>query len=133
MTATSFFFAHNTETRIPDGVHKWTSIRFGVDKFETGAVLTKLKLSLSVRTKHRGDLQIILEGPSGYQALVHNEEGAGKDNLILKDIDFTEDFADIEANGYWYLRIQDRLKGDAAVLKSAVLEVSTDEVSAPTP
>lgn len=126
VTASSFFFPHNQEIRIPDGGNKWTSIRFGVDKFDTGAIVTKLKLSFDIRTRHRGDLQILLEGPGGYQALIHNEGGAGEDNLILKDIDFTGDFASIEANGFWYLRVQDRLKGDIAVLKSAVLEISTD-------
>lgn len=133
VTASSFFFPHNEEIRLPDGATKWTSIRFGVSKFETGALATKVKLSLDIRTAHRGDLQVLLEGPGGYQAVIHNEGGAGKDNLIANDIDFTEDFADIEANGFWYLRVRDRLKGDVSVLKSAVLEISTDGGDTPTP
>jgi subtilisin-like proprotein convertase family protein len=126
VTASSFFFAHNEDTRIPDGVQKWTSFRFGVDKFGSGATVTKVKLSLEINTGHRGDLQVILEGPGGYQALVHNENAAGKNNLIFRDRDFTASFAEIEADGYWYLRVQDRIAGDKAMLKSAVLEISTD-------
>lgn len=126
VTGSSLFFPHNKQIRIPDGVQKWTSIRFGVNKFETGEILTNIRLSLDIRTKHRGDLQIILEAPGGYQIAIHNEGGADEDDLILSDINLTDAFADIEANGYWYLRIQDRLKGDTAVLKSAVLEISTD-------
>ncbi|RYD19378.1 MAG: hypothetical protein EOP88_19210 [Verrucomicrobiaceae bacterium] len=135
VTASSFFFPHNEEIRLPDGATKWTSVRFGVDKFDTGTLVTKLKLSLDIRTAHRGDLQIALEAPGGYQVVIHNEGGAKKDNFIINDVDLTEAFADIEANGFWYLRVRDRLKGDIAVLKSAVLEVSTDggDDAPPTP
>lgn len=134
VTASSFFFPHNEEIRLPDGATKWTSVRFGVDKFDTGLVVSKVKLSLDIRTAHRGDLQIALEGPGGYQVVVHNEGGAGKANFIINDVDFTEAFADIEANGFWYLRIRDRLKGDICTLKSAVLEISTDgSETTPTP
>ncbi len=134
VTASSFFFPHNEEIRLPDGATKWTSVRFGVNKFDTGLVVSKVKLSLDIRTAHRGDLQIALEAPGGYQVVVHNEGGANKPNFIIKDVDFTEAFADIEANGYWYLRVRDRLKGDICTLKSAVLEISTDgSETTPTP
>lgn len=136
VTGSSLFFPLNKETVIPDGSKKWTSFRIGVDKFETGALLTKVKLSLDISTKDRGDLLVILEGPGGYSAVIHNEQGGGKPNLIVDGKDLTEAFVEIEANGYWYLRVQDRIKGDKATFKSAVLEVSTDEVAdstTPTP
>jgi subtilisin-like proprotein convertase family protein/V8-like Glu-specific endopeptidase len=133
VTASSLFFPHNEEIRLPDGATKWTSVRFGVSKFDTGALVTKVSLSFDIRTAHRGDLQVLLEGPSGYQAVIHNEGGANKENLIANDIDLTEAFSDIEANGYWYLRVRDRLKGDVSVLKSAVLEISTDDGETTTP
>ncbi|RYD46868.1 MAG: hypothetical protein EOP85_06575 [Verrucomicrobiaceae bacterium] len=126
VTGSSLFFPHNKQIKLPDGAEKWTSVRFGVDKFDTGTLISKVRLSLDIRTKHRGDLQVVLEGPGGYQALIHNEGDADADNLILADADLSASFTDIEANGYWYLRIRDRLKGDPAVLKSAVLEISTD-------
>ena len=126
VTGTSLFFPYNHKQTIPDGVQRWTSLRIGVDKFPDESLISDVKLSLDIRTKHRGDLQIILEGPGGYQALVHNEEGAGKNNLVFKGKDFTSAFTGIDPNGYWYLRIQDRLKGDVSTFKSARLEISVD-------
>jgi subtilisin-like proprotein convertase family protein len=73
----------------------------------------------------------MLEGPGGYQAVVHNEQGAGKNDLIIKSGDYSANFSEIEPNGDWFVRVQDRLKGDVATLKSFVLELSTDEASIP--
>jgi len=126
ISSSSIIFPNYEKKVIPDGVPKYTSFRFGVDKFETGALVTKLKLSLEITTKHRGDLLVILEGPTGVQALVSWERGGEKNNLVVKDKDFTSKFGESEANGFWYLRVQDRLKGDKATFKSATLEISTD-------
>ena len=48
-------------------------------------------------------------------------------NLILNDMKYSSDFAGVLANGKWQLRVQDRLKGDIATFKSAVLELSATE------
>ncbi len=133
VTASSFFFPHHQDTKIPDGVPKWTSFRFAVNKFGSEAIATKVKLSLEIMTGHRGDLQVRLEGPEGYFRDLYSEVGAGQDNLILRDSDLSEDFVNIKADGYWYLRVQDPIAGDKAVLKSAVLEISTDSNSTTVP
>lgn len=134
VSSSSVFFPYNRPQRIPDGEHKWTSFRIRVGGFEDTALVTAVRLSLDIRTKHRGDLQVLLEGPGGYYAVVHNEQGANRNNLILKDAEFSSAFTDIVANGNWYVRVQDRLTGDVATLKSIVLEIATDDSSAtPTP
>jgi len=133
VSSTSTFFPYYREEKIPDGEHKWTSFKVRVNQFGETAQVSSVHLSLDIRTKHRGDLQVILVGPGGYQAVVHNEEGAGKDNLILTDADFSTNFTGITANGDWYVRVQDRLKGDIANFKSFVLEISTEGTSSPTP
>ncbi|HEX7260905.1 MAG TPA: proprotein convertase P-domain-containing protein, partial [Luteolibacter sp.] len=56
-----------------------------------------------------------------------NEQGAGKDNLTLKDKDCSEAFAGIDPNGAWTLHVQDRLVGDIATLKSILLEIAVDD------
>lgn len=130
VSSTSLFFPYKRPKEIPDGRHSWTSFKIPVSQFEDLAKVTAVRLSLDIRTKHRGDLQVMLEGPGGYQAVVHNEQGAGKDNLIIDGVDLSASFTEIEANGAWFVRVQDRLKGDKATLKSFVLEISTDEAGA---
>ncbi|MEO5913976.1 MAG: proprotein convertase P-domain-containing protein [Luteolibacter sp.] len=132
--SSSTFFPYERTVKIPDGRQSWTSFRIPVNTFPNKAAVKSVALSLTILTKHRGDLQIVLEGPGGYQALVQNEQGADKNNFILKSADFSESFVGIEANGAWFLRVQDRLVGDIATFKSALLEISTaDVVVPPTP
>jgi subtilisin-like proprotein convertase family protein len=125
----STFFPFYKTVAIPDGRHSWTNFRIPVKTFADESSVKKLALSLDIRTKHQGDLQVILQAPGGYQALVHNEEGAGKNNLIIISRDFSEAFAGIDPNGTWFLRVQDRLVGDIATLRSIVLEVAVDDAT----
>ncbi len=132
----STFFPYNRSTKIPDGLHQWTSFRVVVDTFPEGSKVKSVKLSLNIRTPHVGDLYVILEGPQGFQqeihqATIHNEGGAGANNLVKTNEDFSENFTGIVANGDWYLRVQDRLVGDIATFKSFMLEIATDDVVTP--
>jgi subtilisin-like proprotein convertase family protein len=79
---------------------------------------------------------VMLEGPQGFQqeihqATIHNEGGAGANNLVKTNEDFSGNFTGIVANGDWYLRVQDRLAGDIATFKSFMLEIATDDVVTP--
>jgi subtilisin-like proprotein convertase family protein/V8-like Glu-specific endopeptidase len=130
VSATSLIYPYDTPTRIPDGVHKWTSFPFAVDGFADGDLATVVKLSLRILTTHRGDLVIVLQAPGGASTIVHNEEGAGGLNLTLNEKDYSAELADSEANGTWFLRVQDRLKGDSTLLKSIRLEISTESAQA---
>lgn len=130
--ATSFFFPMNRPKKIPDGVKRYTDFRFNVARFEEGTTVKKVRLSLDIDTDHQGDLLIILQGPGGYQALVHNEEGAGAHDLVLDEKDFTSAFSGIYPNGPWSVRVQDRLRGDIATVNSILLEISV-EGTTPTP
>jgi subtilisin-like proprotein convertase family protein len=124
VSASSRFFPYYRWQKIPDGVHKWTTFKIPVSGFEDDSKLTKARISLDIRTAHRGDLQVVLEGPGGLQALIHNEQGGTKNNLVIKDMDVSSFFTDTDLSDTWYLRVQDRLKGDTATLKSIVLEIS---------
>ena len=139
--STSTFFPYNQSTKIPDGRHQWTSFRIPVNTFPLGSKVKSAKLSLNIRTAHRGDLQVMLSAPIGLPTdvmrglLVHNEGGADANNLVLKNEDYSETFAGADANGQWILRVQDRLVGDIATLKSIVLEIAVDDdvVTPPAP
>ena len=113
--------------KLPDGATQWTNFRVGVKAFERDSITSIVRLSLDIRTKHRGDLQVMLTGPDGAEALIHNEGGAGKDNLIIKDMDLSEAFAEVDPNGTWILRVQDRLKGDVCTLRSFRLEIGVED------
>lgn len=124
VSASSRFFPYYRVQKIPDGVHKWTTFKIPVNGFEDDSTVEKVSISLEIRTAHRGDLQVLLEGPDGLQTLIHNEQGGSKDNLIIKNRDVSEAFSGIDPSDTWYLRVQDRLKGDTATLKSIVLEIT---------
>lgn len=126
VSASTLFFPYNRSHKLPDGTDKWSSFIVGVRGFGEGATLTSVKLNLSIKTKHRGDLQVYIVGPGGYSATLHNEDGAGKDDLVFRNLDLTSAFAGIDPTGKWAVRVRDRLKGDVCTLKSFRLEVAAD-------
>lgn len=128
----SYFFSMSKPKKIPDGVGRFTDFKFNVGRFEDTDKVKRVKLSLEIETNHQGDLYIILQGPGGYQAQVHNEQGGGTHDLVLTEKDFSAKFSGIHPNGYWTVRVQDRLRGDIATVKSILLELSA-EGTAPVP
>jgi V8-like Glu-specific endopeptidase len=120
------FFPCYKSMPIPDGVRRWTSFSIPVNTFSSDAKVTSLTISLDIRTAHRGDLFIVLVSPSGIEEIVHNEGGANAKNLILDSKVLTR-FSTTKATGNWQLRVQDRLKGDIATFKSAVLQIGAFE------
>lgn len=127
VSSSSTFFPSYYDEVIPDGVHEWTSFPISVNTFPLGAKVDKVKLSLKILTPHRGDLQVLLVGPGGFFAVIHNEGGATENDLIIRNLNVTEKFTGIDPNGIWELRVQDRLVRDLATIKSFVLEIATTE------
>jgi subtilisin-like proprotein convertase family protein len=124
---TKFFPCYKSKP-IPDGARRWTSFSIPVSTFSSDSKIVSLALSMDIRTAHRGDLYVILVAPNGSSVIVHNEEGANTKNLIITDMVIPiSAFFNSPANGKWQLRVQDRLKGDIATFKSAVLELSATE------
>jgi hypothetical protein len=122
----SFVFPMTKPKRIPDGVAKWTNFGFKVSRFPTEATVTKVLISLDIETAHRGDLVVWLQGPGGAVEQLALEEGGAEQNFVLVDKDVSSSFAGVTANGRWSLRVQDRLKGDIATVKSIFLEIGCD-------
>lgn len=122
--ASSMFFPYNRRHVIPDGIQRWSSFRLGVRAFDRFAKVGTVKLSVNIRTSHRGDLRVILSGPGGYQAVIHDGQGGKARDLIIRNRDVSAEFQEIRPNGTWFLRVQDRTKGDTAVLESFQLEIA---------
>jgi Proprotein convertase P-domain len=123
----SLFFPFRKDTAIPDGASEWTAIPIKVKGFNSYDKVKEMRLSLDIRTKHRGDLQISIQAPSGFGVGIFNENGAGADNLIVRDLDYSETFKDAPPNGTWKLLVRDRLKGDKTVVKEIILEIAVEE------
>lgn len=124
VSGSSVFFETKVNQKLPDGLHKWQRFKTSVKAFDVNGTATKVGLSLNIRTKHRGDLQVVLQSPDGQLALVHNEGGADKNHLVIQNMDLTEFFEDPPANGPWSVLVQDRLKGDIATFRSYRLELA---------
>ncbi len=123
----SLYFPFHKDTAIPDGVNKWTAFPITVKGFNSYDTVKEIRLSLNIKTKHRGDLQVAIQAPNGVNSFVLKENGAGADDVVIKDLDLSETFTDVPPNGTWKLLVQDRLKGDKAVLKEIILEVAVEE------
>jgi hypothetical protein len=132
VSSSSRFFSDLRARQLPDGVHQWTDVPLNVSGFGTDATVKSVRLAIKVKTTHRGDLQVLLSGPGGYQTIVHNEQGAGATDLVINYRDFSEEFLDIPVDGRWTVRFQDRLKGDIATVQSVVLEIEAEAAAAST-
>jgi hypothetical protein len=124
VSASSLFFPNNESSTLPDGTTRWSRFPVGVTGFGEFSKVTAVRVSVEIKTKHRGDLQVMLVAPGGYSTVLHNEQGANKKNLVIVDRDVTEDFTDINPRGRWTLQVRDRLRGDIAVFKGFRLEVA---------
>ena len=131
--ASTLYFPYNKSQTLPDGTSNWSSFPVSIRGFGEHMNVKTVKLNLSIDTDHRGDLQIILVSPGGYSIILHNEEGAGKNNFVLRDFDVSSSFTGARAEGKWALRVRDRLKGDIAKLNSFRLEVTATERNGSTP
>jgi Proprotein convertase P-domain/Trypsin-like peptidase domain len=128
VSASSLFFPYTRSQTLPDGTSRWSTFPVGVFGFGEISKITSVRVSVEIKTSHRGDLQVILVAPGGYSTVLHNEQGADKKNLVITDLDVTEAFTDVNPKGRWAIRVRDRLKGDVAVFKGFRLEIAAQEV-----
>ena len=112
--------------KIPDGAQSWTRIPLSVLSFPDEATVSKVTLNLDISTAHRGDLIVALLGPGGVFSMIHNGEGAGESDLLFEDYDVSGAFSGGEPDGRWTLLVQDRLKGDPAVVNRFELEIEAE-------
>jgi subtilisin-like proprotein convertase family protein len=145
VTSSTVFFPVRPNKLIPDGASTPTVFSIPVRGFAAFDTLDTLKLSLTIKTKHRGDLIGRLVAPSGATSLIYanlfTENGADADDIIYRDFDLKallpqdlEDaFKATPPNGIWKFYITDRLKKDRARVKNITLEIGVIENSPPPP
>lgn len=126
VSATSTLLAMPKPKKIPDGAKSWTRIPLSVLSFPDEATVSKVTLNLDISTAHRGDLVVALLGPGGVFSMLHNGEGADEDNLVFEEADASGLFTGGEPDGRWTLLVQDRLKGDPAVVNRFELEIEAE-------
>jgi hypothetical protein len=124
--ASSTLLAMPKPKKIPDGKQSWTRIPLSVLSFPDEAKVSKVTLHLDISTAHRGDLIVALLGPGGVFSMLHNGEGAGESDLLFEDYDVSGAFSGGEPDGRWTLLVQDRLKGDPAVVNRFELEIEAE-------
>jgi hypothetical protein len=115
-------FKNLVSSKLPDGSKAYTVMPIRVSGF-SGAI-EKLKLSLSIATKRRGDLDVYLRSPNGRIRWISRHSGGMSDNLEIKGLNLSDTFSGTSANGTWELRMRDATVGTRATFLSASLRVS---------
>jgi len=108
--------------KLPDGAKTYTVIPIRVSTF-SGSI-AKLKLSLSIDTKRRGDLDVYLKSPAGRILWITRHDGFTSGNLLISGQNLTTTYYGTAPNGNWELHMRDAVLGTRATYRSASLTVS---------
>jgi Proprotein convertase P-domain len=114
-------FSNFTKLPLPDKSKKFSKSSVEVSGF-SGDVID-LKLSMSVDTKRRGDIDVFLKSPSGRTRWVSKRSGGDAANLKIKNMDLTKTFSGSTASGTWELKIRDAVAGNKATLNGYSLRM----------
>jgi hypothetical protein len=115
-------FTETAARKLPDGTRTYTTIPIRVSGF-SGSI-SKLKLSLSIATKRRGDLDVYLKSPNGRIRWISKRAGGSTDNLEIHDLNLSKFFTGYAPNGTWELKMRDSAAGTRATFLSGSLTVS---------
>lgn len=115
-------FGETTAYALPDGKSTYKVIPIRVSGF-SGSI-SKLKLSLTVTTKRRGDLDVFLKSPGGRIRWITKHSSDTADDLILIRESYTRAFSGYAPNGTWEIHVRDAVPGTRATFQSAALTVS---------
>ncbi len=112
-------FRNANRTNLPDGSYIARSIP--VSGF-TGTI-SAIRLSLSVTTAKRGELDVYLLSPSGKTRWI-TKRGAGAGALTVSSMDLSGAYSGINPNGTWKLFIRDAAGGAKGVFENCALTIS---------
>jgi hypothetical protein len=115
-------FTETAARKLPDGTRTYATIPIRVSGF-SGSI-SKLKLSLSIATKRRGDLDVYLKSPNGRIRWISKRAGGSTDNLEIYDLNLSNFFTGYSPNGTWELKMRDATAGNRATFLSGSLKVS---------
>lgn len=120
------FYRYPRPRRVPDGRARWTRLPVRVANIDREAQVSKVILDLTIETADRSDLVVRLVAPGGTYKELHSLSDPGEADLIFEQEDVTDAFAGLNPNGNWQLYIQDRIRGDWALVREFQLEISVD-------
>ncbi|MDJ0805907.1 MAG: S8 family serine peptidase [Gammaproteobacteria bacterium] len=79
-----------------------------------------IQVSVNIEHTYQGDLQIKLTAPDGSEAMLHDRQGSGRDDLVRTfDTDDTPSLSHLtgqSAHGDWVLSVSDRASIDTGIL-----------------
>lgn len=97
-----------------------TGVRSTVEIAQTGAVRSA-RVAVEITHTYRGDLEVVLEAPSGRTAVLHANTGGSEDDLRAT-FDATA-LVGVEARGTWSLIVRDTAAQDTGTLISWTLSL----------
>lgn len=107
---------------VPDGNAKYRNYPFEVSGF-TGAT-DKVKLSLTVKTRRRGELDVYLKSPGGRIRWISKRSGGDEKHLVFRNRNFSGAFRGVVPNGTWRVKIRDTVRGGGVTrLKNGALKI----------
>lgn len=115
-------FSETSARKLTDGTKSYTTIPIRVSGFS--GTTSKLKLSLSIATKRRGDLDVFLKSPNGRTRWISRRAGGSLDDLEIHDLSLSKFFSGYSPNGTWQIKVRDAAAGTRATFLSGSLKVS---------
>lgn len=106
------FDSTDTPLSIPDNNSTGVSSRVTVPTVPAGRTV---RLSLAITHPYRGDLRVVLVGPTGRERVLSDRAGGSFDDLVLENVDVTS-LVTTTAEGTWRLRVVDGARSDAGTL-----------------
>jgi subtilisin-like proprotein convertase family protein len=131
-TLSSWKISFNGETSvtanlaIPD--NNTTGVTSTLNLAQTGTV-AGVKVRVNITHTYQGDLEVALIGPDNTTVLLHNQTGAGTDNIVTEYPDLTVPAQSLGAftgkaiNGAWKLRVRDLAAVDTGTLVNWTLSL----------
>ena len=120
-------FERTPNLAIPD--NRPTGVADSISVAEAGAVRS-VNVTVGITHTYRGDLQIVLVGPDGASAVLHNRTGGRADNLVreytLENTSGLAVFRDKSAVGDWTLLVKDLARIDVGTLDQWSLILGLD-------
>lgn len=86
--------------------------------------LESIRLTLTLQTPQRGDLDVYLRSPGGKIGWISRKSGGSADDLIIRDLNLDATFNGGPANGVWRLYLRDSVLGNSASFMNASLRVT---------
>lgn len=119
---TSLLYRNKKRMGVPSGSSSYRSYPFEVSGF-TGAV-DKVRLSLTVKTRRRGDLDVYLRSPGGRIRWISKRAGGEEKNLVFRNANYSGAFRGVQPNGKWQVKIRDAVTGGGrSKVKNGVLKI----------